>query len=157
MVSDYFYDPNTKHTEEKKIEYTVTRLTALKEYLYNKLFRPIEDLIAPANTFIPVEVKPVQNASELVQNESKNRVWTVVSKRSFSDPCKDRFYINSNYFETFVSEWTQKNKVKLEKIDWLYLIFQVVKTRTEDNPGYNVSWADGTLGICLDIPDVCKQ
>lgn len=158
MISDYFYDTNKKHSEDEKIEFSRKRIDELKEYIVSKLFKPVEDLVAPPGTYIPVSVEtsPEVSLNDQIKASHPKHVWTVYSIKNFIDPTADRFYINSNYFERFTSEWTQKTKVKLERIDWLYLIYQVVIAGSSDNPPYNVGWADGTLGIHMDQPPICK-
>ena len=153
MISEYFNDTNKKHTEDQKIEFSQTRIKDLKEYIYNKLFTNSMGFISKTNTSISSLEKSSQNLNMSEETSSK---WTIVYNKDFDDEKNDRFYINHNFFEQFTSEWSQTNRVKLERIDWLYLIYQVLKTPTENKPSFNVSWSNGTLGIHLDIPPVCK-
>lgn len=156
MISEYFYDPNKKHSEEQKIEFSTNRIKDLKDYIYSYLFHHIEPLKAPEGTSIPISIISDQNSFKASLNKNENLVWTVISNKNFYDSSKDRFYINQKYFEKFTTEWSQKTKTKLEYIDWCYLIMQVVRTRTEDNPGYNVSWCDSTMAICMELPPICE-
>ena len=95
---------------------------------------------------ISVIQKRISDLKDYIKNWLDNNVETddkwVTAFTMFS-----HFYINANVFNNMCSKWCQDNRIKIAEYDWKYLTYQVVKSM-----GFKVSYADGTLGICLDIP-----
>lgn len=121
--------------------------------------------------FFPPKMKD-EKAQEVVKqrlDEIKNFVhswcmkfgngnWGTVSTYSYKPTdgtyftVNDRFYMNTNHYEQMKNDWINSTRVKIEDTDWKYILYMVVK-----DMGYQVSYANGTLAVCMDIPPIQKS
>lgn len=131
MISDYFYHPNKKASEDEKIKFTQERIKSVRDFLTKIVF---------TQTFIP-EISPEEHDSFFDQFDRTPHKWNA----AWTD---DRMVINYNWWHNNVDSFCAKHRAKIPDIDFFYILMQMCREK-----GITAAPANGTMSLSLNKPD----
>jgi hypothetical protein len=118
----------------------------ISDYFNNATTKGVKPKEDKAIEIIAQRIKEVKDYISNYLDNFRDAPWIVEGNPEYT-----RFYVNHNVFERMKSDWTQKTRIKIEDYDWKALLYYMAKEL-----GYTCNYANGTMGVCLELPPCMK-